>query len=176
MEAKKQVTIRLPEFGWSAHERQTDRYGGINVLKKLLSDEVKSLDGVRVKVEAVVLSSVESGHIGDLEHGFMPTKPSIGEVIELGTGTTWFEECDPTHVTMAFEPTDKRKVCWLDPWGLYRCHAQEVDLRLTVLEPGDQDTPFPFWWTSGSSQPMPAWAQVMKDAFEDKEGQEEGDW
>jgi hypothetical protein len=87
----------------------------------------------------VVTETRESGHIGDLFHGFAPSMPDVGEVVDLGVGILDAERvewCDDP--TIVLKPGDGREHFWYDPRKLYRLHDQTVDLF--VEETGDPFT------------------------------------
>jgi hypothetical protein len=86
--------------------------------------------GQRGRLVAEVLATRPSTHPGDLFHGWHPTTPEVGERIQLGVGTLFFEEL---WEVAGLRPDDGRETFWLDPPALYRAHEQTVRL---VFEPG----------------------------------------
>lgn len=124
-------------FGWPAGERRTDRYGTCFVANGTWDEDTgqpeMNLDGIvgkHGKLIAVVLETRESGHIGDLFHGFFPETPEVDEKIELGEGTLFSDRIESAHLdVIGLEPDDDRNEFWLDPKKMYRCHDQTVRLE-----------------------------------------------
>ncbi len=124
---------------WNGSERRTDRYGSFvlsqgdynqtdRAAAHLDLKVLKPLVGKRVHVTCKVVKNRESGHIGDLFHGFRPSKPEIGEVVDLGVGTLQLEDAGFDGATaVVLEPDDGRDEFWIDPRKLYRLHDQTVD-------------------------------------------------
>ena len=113
-------------LGWLTSERRTDRYG--SVLLNTLSGKTfifdNSLVGQKGTLFTVIKETQESNHFGDLFRGFFPSTPSVGDKIELGSGTLFIDnEC------IGLRPDDNRDSDWLDPRALYRCHNQIVELH-----------------------------------------------
>lgn len=82
-------------FSWDGAERRSDRYGSIHlsstpyegsavVVVEYDTALLNELDEERVHLTCVVIEARESGHIGDLSHGFYPSKPDVGEIVDLG--------------------------------------------------------------------------------------------
>ena len=127
-------------FAWNGEERRSDRYGAFVMSDSPYASKpaakaktnqtlLNSLVGKRVRLVAKVIENRESGHLGDLFHKISPTKPEVGEEIDLGVGTlltepSW-EEGTPCII---LKPGDGRPTLWLDPRKLYRLHDQTVDL------------------------------------------------
>jgi len=79
---------------------------------------------------AIVKETRPSGHVGDFFRGLQPSTPKIGERIELGTGTIFYDD----HETIGLRPDDGRDRDWLDPRKLYRLHDQTVELYFVATE------------------------------------------
>lgn len=133
-------------FSWSGTERRTDRYGGFVVGQANYGGservaaflDTKILDpliGKRVHIWCVVLVNRESDHVGDLFHGILPSKPEIGEVVDLGVGTLILEDAGFSNlVAVVMQPGDGRENFWYDPRKLYRLHDQTVDVFIEATE------------------------------------------
>ena len=128
-------------FSWPPRERRSDRYGTISITATNYDgsaetfvnvDEarLRSLVGKRTRLVATVVEARESGHVGDLFRGIYPSKPNVGEVIDLGTGT-FFIERDGETPCLGLIPDDHRDHDWFDPHKLYRLHDQTVSLEVT---------------------------------------------
>lgn len=126
---------------WARSERITDRYGFIYLIRdggSSLSDErfpslifeeaARPLEGQRGRLYAKVLGTRESTHIGDLGHGFYPTKTAAGAMKVLGTGALALEPAPEGGVAVGLKPSDKRGRFWLDPKALYAVHEHLVEL------------------------------------------------
>ena len=128
-------------FGWDAGERQTNRYGGFQLVDRPYEgpvaatpsfdrDSAAEYVGKRVRVVAKVVEARKSGHAGDKFLKCYPTTPDVGEEIVLGVGifglTT--NSYDRSIVKVELEPEDGRRELWIDPRRLYRLHDQTVDL------------------------------------------------
>ena len=63
-------------------------------------------------------------------HGVFPSTPDVGEVIILGTGYFASGTVPFPGVTaqVGVQPSDKRKIQWMDIRALYRAHEQTVTL------------------------------------------------
>ncbi len=137
-------------FMWDAEERQTDRYGrfymdevsfngdGRSVVT-MHFDAIRPLLGKRVRLYAVVFETRPSGHLGDMFHRITPTRPEVGEVVELGvglldSGTNWNGDPD-----LGLIPDDGRTKWWIDPHKLFRLHDQTV--AIFGLETDEPFTP-----------------------------------
>lgn len=132
-------------FGWGGRERRSDRYGFVSLWKSIeLKDgdhfatcgleidlSLESIRGKQGKLRAVVLETRESHHIGDIFHGFSPSTPEVGDVIELGVGRVTIDHMDCENKTgrIGIRPDDEREVFWLNPHNLYRAHDQTVRLE-----------------------------------------------
>lgn len=131
-------------FSWDGHERRSSRYGSFGVYPANYEQTVKvnpyvnlealkELEGKRVKVTVMVLCDYESGHIGDLFLKIFPSRPKVGEVVDLGVGTFNLIE---TEFGPKFQlaPNDGREEFWMDPKKLYRLHDQVVSVSFEVTE------------------------------------------
>ena len=109
-------------------ERVSDRYGSVKLFTSISQEETvpldQSLSGKRGQLLAVVKETRESNHIGDLFHGILPTKPSVGDEFVLGKGVLFFDNI----FTVGLKPMRMRKNLWLDIKKLYKAHCQTVEL------------------------------------------------
>lgn len=116
---------------WPVQERTSDRYGCVFLLRSLSSASRITLDqipaGARGSLIASVIEVRRSGHIGDLFRGVFPQTPEVGERVELGSGTLFFDDGCAGLV-----PLDGGEQPWLDVHALYRAHEQTVEL---IFEP-----------------------------------------
>jgi len=141
-------------FGWDGAERKTDRYGAILILSQGFGADAVStaaefdhevasaLEGKKVKLKAVVVESRTSTHAGDLFLGIKPSRPEVGEEIELGVGQLELGEvywADGPSILLI--PSDGREQFWIDPRKFYRLHDQTVDIF--VEETDEAETPAP---------------------------------
>lgn len=123
-------------LSWRTHERQTDRYGTINLDRAPHSADFDPIPfttaptGTRGRLVAVVLTARRSPHCGDWARGIAPTTPIVGDEITLGTGTLIVEQSAHGTTEIGLTPDDGRRHDWLDPHALYRCHSQTVRLEL----------------------------------------------
>ena len=112
-------------FDWERGERVSDRYGLVELFQtpgKLV--KLNRIDQrLHGKLVAIVREVRRSSHIGDLFHGVKPTVPEIGERIELGIGTIFFED-----ESVGVMPDDGRETLWLNIRALYRAHSHIVTL------------------------------------------------
>ncbi|KAA2253298.1 hypothetical protein F0L68_33345 [Solihabitans fulvus] len=121
---------------WQRYERQTDRYGTVNLDRAPYGESVDLTPfdtapvGTRGRLVAVIVDTRRSPHCGDLARGITPTTPQAGEEITLGTGTLFVQEFDHGSTEIGLAPDDDRYEDWLDPQALYRCHSQTVRLEL----------------------------------------------
>jgi hypothetical protein len=121
---------------WASDERISDRYGTVTLDRAPHGHPVDLVVfdaapiGARGRLVAVVLHTRRSPHCGDLVRGFVPTTPTVGDTITLGTGTLIRGQTlhDGTEIGLA--PDDDRARDWLDTHALYRCHSQTVRLEL----------------------------------------------
>jgi len=128
---KKQILLGKGFFNWPSAERRSDRYGTVWLLNEEDEETVlpmnRELSGKKGKLIVHILRTRQSSHIGDLFRGIFPQMPRLGEDIELGEGTLFFEECK-WGFSVGLKPDDERGNDWLDPKKLYRCHDQFVEL------------------------------------------------
>lgn len=117
-------------LNWHRGERITDRYGSVGLWPET-GEQTLALDeacaGVRGRLVAVVIEARRSTHIGDLFRGLGPGDAKVGDRIELGIGTVFFESNDDCRY-VGLRPDDGREHDWLDPEALYRAHSQTVEL------------------------------------------------
>lgn len=131
-------------LNWQRSERVSDRYGAIHLtidqttLEHATSDNAPestyihfdpSLIGQKGKLMAKVMEARDSYHIGDLFRGVFPTKPEIGEELELGIGTLFIDEDE-----IGLKPDDGRDHDWLEINALYRLHNQTVELSFEPIQ------------------------------------------
>ena len=127
------VILGTGQFGWQRRERVTDRYGAVALFDTgdgpALNLEVFTrIEGQRGHLEAVVIETRQSAHLGDLFRGLFPETPEVGEVIRLCEPGVAFVERGDCGLQVGIRPDDDRKVDWLDPEAMYRCHDQTVRL------------------------------------------------
>jgi hypothetical protein len=133
-------------FDWPRGERVSDRYGMIGLTisdyGKTVTETVKldraGLEGLRrqrVHITARVLAARDSGHIGDMFRGIFPSRPEVGEVVDLGEGKLMVGDVDGWLV-FGLVPDDGRDSDWFDPRKLYRLHDQTVELDIEVVAEG----------------------------------------
>lgn len=132
---------------WNRSERISDRYGYVALMPEggnsIASEDYLPLNtdgierefggGKKCQLVADVIEARESTHIGDLFHGFVPTKPDVGERIVLGQGMLSLVP-DNGGMMVGLMPFDDRRHFWLDPPMLYRAHEQSVRLWIEVAE------------------------------------------
>ncbi len=132
-------------LGWSKYERQSKEYGFIGIEKdgynkakceKPFFDEttIKSLVGQRVRLIAVVTETRDSEHVGDMflffpgtEDHVKPTRPNVGDKIEIGVGVLQIKRDDQFENTM-FGVDSTGKKFQMDPVALYKLHDQTVNV------------------------------------------------
>ena len=133
------VWIGRGVFGWDGGERRSDRYGVVNLSRSTFESTIcdiaidraaaASVNRKRCRLRARVLEARDSGHIGDLFLGIYPSKPDVGEVVDLGVGTIAIQPSwEADGVAVALRPDDGRVDFWIDPRKLYRLHDQTVEL------------------------------------------------
>lgn len=128
---------------WGREERVTGRYGSIALTHQNYFDSVtrsaildtanlRVMEGQRVRLKVVIVEARDSGHCGDLFLEIFPSKPEIGEEIELGIGVLQLTSSGiPGGGTdIALKPEDGRDHFWMDPRKLYRVHDQTVRLYI----------------------------------------------
>jgi hypothetical protein len=154
-------------FQWDSIERQTDRYGTfslcahdedsstvVNTGEKVVhspwvaddakafldTEAVQGFIGSYVILTAKVLVTRKSRHLGDRQRKIKPTRPEVGEVIEIGRGELFIEpsrwepgtNCGDLYVGLL--PDDGRDRAWLDPVKLYRLHTQTVEITAELAK------------------------------------------
>lgn len=139
-------------FGWGGLDRQTRRYGGVQLegqdYEQNATSEVEvnqeailSLQG-RVRLYGKVIESRVSGHVGDKFIKVKPTQPEVGEIVELGVGHLGLEPCAYSSIPcILLKPEDGRREFWMDPHKLYRLHDQTVELYAEETELPCHDAP-----------------------------------
>jgi hypothetical protein len=145
-------------FSWDGVERRSRRYGffvldavdyGQSATAAVSADEawLHEHAGERVRLVATIVEARDSGHAGDAFLGIEPSRPAVGEQIEIGVGTlrlastTW----SPLRLQIGLEPSEARDELWLDPRVLYRLHDQTVEISGEVTldaEPAAPDLSF----------------------------------
>ena len=129
---------------WPRDERISDRYGAVTLDRAIGSDARVPFDavpiGARGRLIAVILATRPSLHCGDLARGIVPTTPTVGDQITLGTGTLFATTSPGSPTEIGLVPDDGRAHDWLDPHMLYRCHSQTV--RLEFHPTGATGRPF----------------------------------
>ena len=111
------------QLGWFATERRTDRYGAVALFDGEGIVPLTVVDG-KGSLVASVVKTRQSPHIGDLFHGFFPSTPNVGDEIELGSGTVFFEDG-----AIGLRPDDDEQYTfWLNPHKLYLAIDQDVEL------------------------------------------------
>jgi hypothetical protein len=143
---KSQERVGHGVFGWNGTERRTDRYGAFVVDAKpyesnervanfLDASGLQSLIGKRVHVRCKVVTNRVSGHIGDLALKIKPSKPEVGEEVDLGVGVLGLEVAGYGGLTaIVLQPGDGRPHFWIDPHKLYRLHDQTVDVFIEATD------------------------------------------
>ena len=124
----KKMIIGTGKLNWRRHERVGDRYGTVCLMHE---EDDGTFDLPKYKGYGKLIATIkinrESFHIGDMFHGFFPSKPEIGEKIVLGEGNIFYER-DGYGDMVGLKPLDGRHTFWLIPKALYRCHEQTVEL------------------------------------------------
>jgi len=156
---------------WTREERQTDRYGKFYldgspfsngpsvVLAKPWCDAeaVARFQGKKVRMRCVVVESRVSEHAGDGFLGIKPSRPEVGEEIDLGVGVFLSEtlpyDDDTTVPLFVLMPEVPRDQFWIDPRKLYRLHSQTVNLM--IEETSEACSPVPDLTTEISEAEMP---------------------
>lgn len=149
---------------WPSAERQYDRYGCVSLKATPDEDSaharlsVESVVGRQGRLIAEVTNTREPVHIGDQFRRFFPARPDVGELIELGNGTCVIGNYGDIHetdrtcegaaplvklneglpgnepVVVGCRPACDRRIDWLNPRALYRCHHQTVRLYFVPNE------------------------------------------
>lgn len=129
-------------LNWPRGERISDRYGCVTLAEDVEGDKyvdlVRLKPGLKGKLEAHVLETRQSWHIGDWARGVFPETPEVGEVILLGEGLLFYDLVDGI-VHVGLKPEDERKHDWLNIKKLYRAHEQTVELFFERTEDAGQD-------------------------------------
>lgn len=137
-------------FGWNSAERRSNRYGAIHLsdspysevkaCKSYLHSELLPV-GKRVRITATVVEARDSGHVGDLFLCIQPSRPEVGEEVDLGVGVLATEEGWDGTPSLVLQPNDGRTDLWIDPRKLYRLHDQTVDLYIEETEDAFSEAP-----------------------------------
>ena len=139
-------------FMWDREERVTGRYGVIycgsssyegkaKVVPTLDEERLRDLSGKRVKAWCVVREARDSGHIGDLFLGITPSRPEVGECVDLGVAILTVARNLDRELAIKLHPGDGRESLWLDPRKLYRLHDQTVEIF--IEETNEHHSPRP---------------------------------
>ena len=124
---------------WATGERRSDRYGYVFLLRSGNSltpgMDIEPLRmpmglelGTPIRLNALVVETRQSTHIGDLFHRIYPETPEVGEVIDLGAGFYSFQ-----NGMVGVIPMIARDTLWMNVKALYRAHEQTVTLFAEVL-------------------------------------------
>lgn len=125
---------------WHRHERVSDRYGMVYLMEEgqtsltkggaeSLIAPIHGLEGRWGKMVAVPYETRISTHIGDFARGISPSRPDVGEHIELGEGYLFYHRHEGVEgVMVGLCPRHPRSSDWLNPQSLYRAHEQSVEL------------------------------------------------
>lgn len=134
MTATTAITLGRGTLDWPRHERVSDRYGLVTLLKRVDADGTVDFGAAPIdevgRLVATVRGQRRSHHIGDLFRGLRPpdTPPAIGSVHVLGEGTLFRSRAPEGWDYVGLRPDDGRTSDWLDPRVLYTLHSQVVDL------------------------------------------------
>lgn len=144
-------------FMWSGPERQLGRYGVFWMGDETFDCKIKcepyfdydaavALTGQNVKLFCKVLENRASGHAGDRLLEIFPSKPDIGEIVELGVGPCYLEADGfaPGGFAIGIRPTSDRERFWIDPRKFYRLHDQTVELFVGTTDEPETRDPTPF--------------------------------
>lgn len=134
-------------FMWMPMERRSNRYGAfflaastydesVKVAPHIDESELTKLLTKRVRVTCKVVESRESGHCGDSFLEIVPSKPEVGEVVDLGVAMLFMAKTPEGDTQVVMKPGDDRTDLWIDPRKLYRLHDQTVHL---YVEPTEDD-------------------------------------
>lgn len=148
------MTTKVAEgiLTWDGVERRSGRYGSIcldcqnydNTCTSVAFLEYATLTsfmGKRVRMTCRVLESRESGHVGDMFLDIKPSRPEVGEEVDLGVADFSLGESSWGPKILIMAPKDGRKDNWIDPRKLYRLHDQTVEVFLEETQ--DPYTPDP---------------------------------
>jgi hypothetical protein len=135
-------------LGWDADERRSNRYGAVfvddedfdrtaRVKSHMDVDALRGLQGQRVHVTCVVVEARKSGHVGDQFLKLVPSKPAVGETIDLGVGILELQPVEWRRTpSLVLRPglDVRREELWIDPRKLYRVHDQTVDIFVVATD------------------------------------------
>lgn len=132
---------------WDGKERRSDRYGTVWLMEDIetstslssvrsssIVEHIPELVALYGELIATVKATRDSTHVGDLFRDISPETPEVGEVITLGEGRVFYEPCVNDGVMIGLEPLKDQSSDWLDPYKLYRCHEQTVQLAFVSKE------------------------------------------
>jgi hypothetical protein len=124
MKMAKKVLIGIGILSWDSEERKSDRYGSV-YLHTSVGSESLPLEVVKGygQLEAIVLKTRQSNHLGDWSRGIYPGGAKKGMKVVLGQGNVFLEQD-----SIGLSPLKKRSHDWLSPKALYRLHSQTVEL------------------------------------------------
>jgi hypothetical protein len=145
-------------FSWETFERRSNRYGSfclsannyecnVTCQNYISLNVAREYIGKKVKLIAKVIASRNSGHIGDLALKIFPTRPNVGDLIEIGVGEFILESIPigMKDCSISILPNDGRKIFLIDPRKFYMLHDQTVEIYIEkteedfspVYKPGD---------------------------------------
>lgn len=142
----KRILLGRGVLNWPSSERRSDRYGLISLSPKSggylgandiepesEASEYSAIESGKYAEQkgtmlATVLETRQSGHIGDFFRGIFPVTPKVGDEIELGSGTLFYQSTEYGDGGVGVKPDDGRDSDWMNPRNLYRCHDQTVAL------------------------------------------------
>lgn len=139
-------------LAWDGAERRSNRYGSIHLFASNFEENVSAevdidfnslvqFEGKKVRLICKVVKARKSGHVGDSFLKILPSKPKVGEVIDLGVGIFTSTVGLDGGPDLVLQPGDGREDLWIDPRKLYRVHDQTVDVF--IEETTDDFSPRP---------------------------------
>lgn len=134
---KAAIKLGAGVLSWSRDERVSDRYGAVMLMTESHTPSpIRNcglIGGEKGRLVVQIAETRKSTHIGDLCRGLVPTTPKVGQLIELGSGTLFFDSCD-NYQTIGLRPSRARDSDWLNPHALYNCHEQVVSLWFVPIK------------------------------------------
>ena len=130
----KKIKIGTGVLGWVQSEFTNNRFGTITLKEKdgpknaAQREIVEKYNGHEGILVVQILENRKPTLSMNLLLGLSPKNPPIGNFVELGRGTLFYELDNYTDFTVGLSPEDDRKSLWLDAKSLYQCHGQIVDL------------------------------------------------
>lgn len=116
-------------LNWYPTENQSDRYGCVHLRPSLQSNEIirpaQIKSGTHGRLVVIVREVRSPSLPGNIYHKIYPKTPEVGQVIILGEGKLFFEDCG---LSVGLLPDDGRDYMWLDICALYNAHGQTVTL------------------------------------------------